>query len=340
MCRLPVTFGGGSRMREGLGAGPGVGAGAEGVRGLPGGADRRLGGRGVEGLFHRHVGGAPRRAPFLAPAGGEEKGRGVWTGGRNPLVSAADKQGDGMTSVDRKFGTSQSVPRKEDVRFLTGQGRYMEDALPEGAAARGLRAQPGGARRGRAGSRSPRRAAMPGVLAVFTAADLAGKLGNCGRLRDGEEPRRQLRRRPAAADPGRGPGALRRRGDGAGGRRDPGGGARRRRGGRRRLRRAAGARRDRRGRAGDPSRGAGQPRLRLGVRRRGRGRRGPSPRRRTRRGSSSSTTGRWRCRWSRAAATADLGRTGGCTSPSPGRGSGGCATSSPTSSGCRRRRCG
>ena len=29
------------------------------------------------------------------------------------------------------------------------------------------------------------------------------------------------------------------------------------------------------------------------------------------RGSSSSTTGRWRCRWRSAAATADLGRTGG-----------------------------
>ena len=33
-----------------------------------------------------------------------------------------------------KFGTSQSVPRKEDVRFLTGRGRYLDDVAPEGAA--------------------------------------------------------------------------------------------------------------------------------------------------------------------------------------------------------------
>ena len=44
---------------ERLGARLGVRAGAEGVRRLPGGADRRLGGRGVEGLFHRHRGSVP-----------------------------------------------------------------------------------------------------------------------------------------------------------------------------------------------------------------------------------------------------------------------------------------
>ena len=32
-----------------------------------------------------------------------------------------------------KFGKSQPVIRKEDVRFLTGQGRYVDDIAPEGA---------------------------------------------------------------------------------------------------------------------------------------------------------------------------------------------------------------
>lgn len=32
-----------------------------------------------------------------------------------------------------KFGKSQSVKRTEDIRFLTGQGRYVDDITPEGA---------------------------------------------------------------------------------------------------------------------------------------------------------------------------------------------------------------
>lgn len=32
-----------------------------------------------------------------------------------------------------KFGTSQSVKRREDVRFLTGTGRYIEDLIPDDA---------------------------------------------------------------------------------------------------------------------------------------------------------------------------------------------------------------
>ena len=136
---------------------------------------------------------------------------------------------------------------------------------------RGLRAQPDGARRG-ARARGRRGAGDAGGAGGVHRGGPRGEAPELGRLRDGEEPRRQLRRRPGAADPRRDPCPLRRRGRGAGGRRDQGGGARRRRGGRRRVGRAAGARRDRRGRAGDPSRGAGQPRLRLGVRRRGRGR--------------------------------------------------------------------
>ncbi len=76
-----------------------------------------------------------------------------------------------------KFGVSQSVRRKEDVRFLTGAGRYIDDVAPRGA----LHA---------AFFRSPlaharivsldvsEAAAMPGVAAVFTAADLAARIEN------------------------------------------------------------------------------------------------------------------------------------------------------------------
>ena len=99
----------------------------------------------------------------------------------------------------------------------------------------------------------------------------------------------------------------------------PGGGARRGRGDRRRLRRPAGARRDRRGRAGDPPRGAGQPRLRLGVRRRGGGGAG------LRRGGARDAA---RARRQPGDGDADgaarllrrVGRTGGCTVGFSGQG--------------------
>ena len=146
-----------------------------------------------------------------------------------------------------KFGTSQSVPRKEDVRFLTGAG-----PLSRRRRARGRRAC---ASSSAARWRTPAIAGLdvaeaardlPGVLAVFTAADLAGRLANAidfelVRNRDGS--RGAAPRRPVLADDAR---ALRRRGDRAGGRRDPRRRARRARGDRLRLRRSAGARRHRR----------------------------------------------------------------------------------------------
>lgn len=38
-----------------------------------------------------------------------------------------------MTLKDTKFGTSQSVKRREDTRFLTGHGQYLDDAAPKDA---------------------------------------------------------------------------------------------------------------------------------------------------------------------------------------------------------------
>lgn len=76
-----------------------------------------------------------------------------------------------------KFGTSQSVLRKEDQRFLTGAGRYIEDAMPEDALhAVFFRSPMAHARI--TGLDTADAAAMPGVVAIHTAADLDGKLAN------------------------------------------------------------------------------------------------------------------------------------------------------------------
>jgi len=76
-----------------------------------------------------------------------------------------------------KFGTSQSVPRKEDVRFLTGRGRYMDDLKPEGALyAAFLRSPVGHARLLSVDTAAA--ALVPGVVAVHVAADLDGGLVN------------------------------------------------------------------------------------------------------------------------------------------------------------------
>ena len=76
-----------------------------------------------------------------------------------------------------KFGTSKSVPRKEDVRFLTGKGQYLDDVAPEGSAhAIFLRSPVAHARI--VSLDVAEAAAAPGVLAVYVAADFAGKLRN------------------------------------------------------------------------------------------------------------------------------------------------------------------
>ncbi|EPX80882.1 xanthine dehydrogenase family protein molybdopterin-binding subunit [Litoreibacter arenae] len=38
-----------------------------------------------------------------------------------------------MTIANSKFGTAQPVKRREDTRFLTGHGRYLDDTVPSGA---------------------------------------------------------------------------------------------------------------------------------------------------------------------------------------------------------------
>ncbi|HVL20089.1 MAG TPA: hypothetical protein VM422_03740, partial [Amaricoccus sp.] len=107
-----------------------------------------------------------------------------------------------MTKSASKFGTSQSVARKEDVRFLTGAGRYIDDVAPEGALHALFFRSPVAHGRVRSLDVSAA-AAAPGVAAVFTAADFAGKLENSidssvVRNRDGS--RGAKPRRPVLAD--------------------------------------------------------------------------------------------------------------------------------------------
>ena len=71
-----------------------------------------------------------------------------------------------------KFGKSQPVKRFEDIRFITGQGRYVDDIVPEGALfAYFLRSSQA---HGVIKSVDVEEASgMPGVVAVITVADLA-----------------------------------------------------------------------------------------------------------------------------------------------------------------------
>ena len=92
-----------------------------------------------------------------------------------------------MNEATRKFGTSQSVLRKEDVRFLTGQGRYIDDAAPEGALHAVFLRSPVAHARVLSIDVSDA-AGAPGVVAVFTARDFAGKLENSIAAFGGEEP--------------------------------------------------------------------------------------------------------------------------------------------------------
>ncbi|PWE28286.1 xanthine dehydrogenase [Pararhodobacter marinus] len=71
----------------------------------------------------------------------------------------------------RAFGQSQGVSRREDLRFLTGNGRYLDDILPEGCLHVAFLRAPV-AHAVITGLDTSDAAAMPGVHAVLTAEDL------------------------------------------------------------------------------------------------------------------------------------------------------------------------
>jgi carbon-monoxide dehydrogenase large subunit len=73
----------------------------------------------------------------------------------------------------RKFGAGQSVKRIEDIRLVTGQGHYATDACEPAALRAAFVRSPHGHARFQLGDLAAVRA-MPGVRAIYDAADFAG----------------------------------------------------------------------------------------------------------------------------------------------------------------------
>ena len=97
----------------------------------------------------------------------------------------------------QSFGKSQSVSRVEDLRFLTGQGRYVDDIAPKDAAHAYMFRSPV-AHAEITGLDVGDAAASEGVIAVITAADLEaagvklGMMANQFPNRDGSMPTQPL----------------------------------------------------------------------------------------------------------------------------------------------------
>ena len=140
-------------------------------------------------------------------------------------------------------GIGAPVRRKEDQRFVTGQGRYVDDFNRPGQAHAYFLRSPHAHAAIRSIDTGAARA-MPGVVGIFTGDDLAAdKVGGliCGWMihsKDGSP----MKAGPASGA-GAGQGALCRRPRRGRDRRDPGAGEGRRRGDRGRLRGPAGGRR-------------------------------------------------------------------------------------------------
>ena len=209
-----------------------------------------------------------------------------------------------MAEETLRFGSGRDALRSEDEPLLTGRGRFTDDLASAGAAHAAFVRAPIGHGVIRAVDIAAA-AKMPGVVAVFTGADLerdgigaippavllAGtrRHADVRRVDAGARGRARALRRRAGRD--------RRRGDGgAGAGRRGGGGARPGRSARRVGRRA----RCRRRRTGDLGRRAGQRLPRLGRRRTRRRSTPRSRRRRTWCASGSSTPASRSPRWSRA----------------------------------------
>ena len=121
-----------------------------------------------------------------------------------------------------KFGIGQPVPRQEDPTLLKGQGRYTDDMnLPNQAYAVMVRSQV--AHGVLKGIDSEEAKAMPGVLGVWTGADLnAAGYGPLKTPDPGAQPRRHADEDARAPFAGHRQGALRRRSGGLRRGRDPG----------------------------------------------------------------------------------------------------------------------
>src|SRR5665213_2380830 len=90
--------------------------------------------------------------------------------GKRADASSADESAAEKLSVE-KFAVGQSVPRKEDPTLLRGQGHYTDDiSLPGQAYAVMVRSQNAHGVIRSIDTQAARE--MPGVLGVYTAADL------------------------------------------------------------------------------------------------------------------------------------------------------------------------
>src|ERR1700722_6327531 len=101
----------------------------------------------------------------------------------------------------RKFGAGQSVKRVEDIRLVTGQGRYASDACEEAQLKAAFVRSPYGHAQFIVDDLKTAQA-MPGVRAVFTAKDLAG-LGGLPCLapvKNGDDTTTPLKPYPLMAD--------------------------------------------------------------------------------------------------------------------------------------------
>ena len=72
-----------------------------------------------------------------------------------------------------RFGSGQQVQRVEDPALVAGQGQFTDDVAPAGQTAPGVRALAVCACAHRRRSTARARRGMPGVVAVFTGAELA-----------------------------------------------------------------------------------------------------------------------------------------------------------------------
>ena len=176
-----------------------------------------------------------------AKAMGERRARA--TGGRIEAAKTSDRTTRGGRRLMSATGIGAAVRRKEDFRFLTGKGQYTDDInRPARAAIYFLRSPHAHARIKAIDTAAA--AGMPGVLAVFTGADIAAdKIGSliCGWMihsKDGSP----MKMAPHPAHRER-QGVLRRRPVAVVDRRDVEAARGRRREGRGRLRGAAGGRR-------------------------------------------------------------------------------------------------
>ena len=94
--------------------------------------------------------------------------------GREPGRARAPGEGNSMTTAMIGKLVGGSVERVEDGRILIGRGRYVDDVVLPGMVHAAFVRSPLAHARDRLRGRRGRARSLPGVIAVYTAADLEG----------------------------------------------------------------------------------------------------------------------------------------------------------------------